>query len=100
MNTVLLYLAGLFYWLDQVRVALRSIKKLVERHEDIRSINDLSTDAQTLFGFLALIVDIKYRNRYGHTFEDHNARGYSERVQFNKVLADQVSPVDNGLLGF
>ncbi len=55
---------------------------------------------QVLFGFLTLIVDIKYRNRYGDMFDEKTDSGYSEKVQFNKVLADQVSPVDNGLLGF
>ncbi len=55
---------------------------------------------QVLLGFLTLIVDIKYRNRYGAMIDGKTDSGYSEEVQFNKVLADQVSPVDNGLLGF
>lgn len=33
-------------------------------------INNLPTDMQVLFGFLALIVDIKYRNRYSVAIEE------------------------------
>ncbi len=76
-----------------------SLKSLISKNQS-SSIDDLSTDAQVLFGFLTLIVDIKYRSRYGKRFEDQRGKGYSEQVQFNKVLADQVSPVDDGLLGF
>ena len=65
----------------------------------VSSVDALSTDAKTLFGFLALIVDIKYRERYGKPFEEQRGKGYSEDAQFNKVLADQLSPVDDGLLG-
>ena len=72
---------------------------LVAKHKDTK-INSLPTDMQVLFGFLTLIVDIKYRNRYGAMIDEKTDSGYSEEVQFNKVLADQVSPVDNGLLGF
>ena len=63
-------------------------------------INDFSTDALTLFELLTLIVNIKYRVKYGKVFEDQHGSGYSSNVQLNKVLADQVSPVDNGLLGY
>ena len=61
-------------------------------------LNDLSVEASTFFEFLALIVDIKYRHRYGKTFDDQHGRGYSKDVQ-TEVLADQVSPVNDGLLG-
>lgn len=64
-----------------------------------KSVDDLPTDAQTLFGFLALVVDIRYRNKYGKPFEAQRGKGYTKEVQSNKVLADQVSPVDEGLLG-
>lgn len=67
--------------------------------DDTALVDALSTNAQTLFGLLVLIVDIQYRNRYGEKFEDGHDRAYSERVQFNEVLADQKSPVENGLLG-
>lgn len=63
------------------------------------NINDFSTDALTLFEFLTLIVNIKYRVKYGKVFEDQRGSGYSSDVQSNKVLADHVSPVDDGLLG-
>lgn len=62
-------------------------------------VDDLSTDAQTLFELIVLIVDIKYRLKYGKTFDTQRGKGYSDDVQFNKVLADQISPVDDGLLG-
>jgi len=76
----------------------QNLKTLISANR-MSSVDDLSTDAQVLFGFLTLIVDIKYRNKYGKPFEDQSNRGYSEKVQSNKVLADQVSPIDNGLLG-
>jgi hypothetical protein len=77
----------------------KRLNHLIDQHSNARSIDDLPTDAQVLFGFLALIVDIKYRNKYGKPFEEQRGKGYSEQVQSNKVLADQVSPVDDGLLG-
>lgn len=77
----------------------KSLATLIAKHKNTK-VNGLPTDMQVLFGFLTLIVDIKYRNRYGDMFDGKNDSGYSEEVQFNKVLADQVSPVDNGLLGF
>lgn len=77
----------------------KSLAGLIAKHKNTK-INGLPSDMQVLLGFLTLIVDIKYRNRYGDTFDEKPDSGYSEEVQFNKVLADQVSPVDNGLLGF
>ena len=40
-------------------------------------VDNLSTDAQVLFGFLSLLVDIKYRNRYGKSFDTQYGKGYS-----------------------
>ena len=78
----------------------KSLTNLINKYPSNGSIDDFSTDAQVLFGFLTLIVDIKYRNKYGKSFDEQRGKGYSENVQFNKVLADQVTPVDNGLLGY
>lgn len=77
----------------------KSLAVLIAKHKNTK-ITGLPTDMQVLLGFLTLIVDIKYRNRYGAMIDGKTDSGYSEEVQFNKVLADQVSPVDNGLLGF
>jgi hypothetical protein len=77
----------------------KRLNHLIDQYSNARSVNDLPTDSQVLVGFLALIVDIKYRNKYGKPFDEQSRKGYSERVQSNKVLADQVSPVDDGLLG-
>lgn len=76
-----------------------SIRQLVGNNYG-GSIDDMSTVAQTLFGLLVLIVDIKYRVKYGETFDDQRGRGYSKNEQFKEVLADQASPVNNGLLGY
>jgi hypothetical protein len=76
----------------------RTISELIQSNTS-GSLDNLSTDAQTLFGFLTLIVDIKYRNKYGRPFDEQHGKGYSEQVQSKNVLADQVSPVDDGLLG-
>lgn len=77
----------------------KSLTNLINKYPKNGSIDDFSTDAQVLFGFLTLIVDIKHRNKYGKPFDEQRGRGYSEQVQSNKVLADQITPVDDGLLG-
>lgn len=60
---------------------------------------DLSTDELNLFNLLCLIVDIRYRQRYGKQIEYNSGRGYSNYVQ-SEVLADQLPSVDDGLLGY
>lgn len=77
----------------------KTLGGLIAKHSKTK-VNQLPTDMQVVLGFLNLIVDIKYRNRYGAMIDGKSNSGYSEEVQFNKVLADQVSPVDNGLLGY
>lgn len=64
---------------------------------DIIDVDLLSTDAQTLFGLLTLIVDIKYRAKYGGSLGERADTRYSENTM-KKVVADQISPVDDGLL--
>ena len=61
-----------------------SISKLISTNQ-VKLVDSLSTDAQVLFGFLSLIVDIRYRNRYGENFTDQHGKGYSDDVH---VLAD------------
>ncbi len=60
-------------------------------------VDELSTDAQTLFGLLTLIVNIKYRNKYGTSLGEQADKRYSENTM-KKVVADQITPVDDGLL--
>jgi len=60
-------------------------------------VDELSTDAQTLFGLLTLIVGIKYRLKHGSSLGEQADKRYSEN-NMNKVVADQITPVDNGLL--
>jgi len=64
-----------------------------------KQINDLSIDAQVLLNFLTLLVDIKYRNKYVVPFEETTVRVYSAPVQVTEVLAGQISPVEERLLG-
>ncbi|HSX05091.1 MAG TPA: hypothetical protein VLF69_01335 [Candidatus Saccharimonadales bacterium] len=45
-----------------------------------KRLGELSTDAQVLFGFLTLVVDIKYRNRYGKSFEEGSGESRSGRT--------------------
>jgi hypothetical protein len=42
---------------------------LISKHKNTK-VNSLPTDMQVLFGFLTLIVEIKYRNRYGSHLMD------------------------------
>lgn len=73
----------------------RSLHSLIKNNN--KSIDDFSTEAQTFFRFLVLVVDIKYRNRYGHTLGDGDTR-YGNQEQHKKVVADQIPSVDIGLL--
>lgn len=73
----------------------RSVPSLIKKND--QSIANFSIEAQTLFRFLALIVDIKYRNKYGRNFVDSDTQ-YGSQEQKNNVVADQISSVDLGLL--
>ncbi len=44
---------------------------------EVSKISELSTEGQTLFDFLCLIVDIKYKHKYGKQFEHKDGKGYS-----------------------
>jgi len=61
-----------------------------------KSVDDLSTDELVLFNFLALIADIKYRVKYGHSLEWTNGKGYSKHMQ-NEDVPGQIPSVEDGL---
>ena len=75
-----------------------SIARYSKEFEGAKTSLDLSIEAQTLLNFLVLIVDINYRHKYGRSIEPQRGRGYNKGTM-QKVLADQISPVDDGLLG-
>lgn len=60
------------------------------------NINDLTTDAQVLFGFLTLLVDIQYRNRYGQSFDSQYGKGYSK--DYHKQLYSKSSTYKRKIL--
>jgi hypothetical protein len=62
-------------------------------------LDQLTIEERNLFDLLCLVVDIKYRQRYGKPIEWDRGRGYNVATQRGKVLADQLPPVDNGLQG-
>jgi len=66
----------------------------------VTKVTDLTTNELNLFNLLCLLVDIRYRQRYDVPIEYSGGRGYSKNVQFDKVLADQLPSVDDGLLGY
>lgn len=76
----------------------RSLSSYSKEFEKAKTSLDLSTEAQTLFNFLVLVVDINYRHRYGSKIEPQRGRGYNKDTT-KEVLADQISSVDDGLLG-
>ena len=80
-----------------MRQSERTMAVLLARN-NTQSITKLDTDGNILFGLLALIVDINYRVRYGSTVANETASGYHDDIQLNNVVADQILPVDNGLL--
>lgn len=55
----------------------KSLAVLISKHKNTK-INNLPTDMQVLFGFLTLIVDIKYRNKYGAAIERQNLYNIEE----------------------
>jgi hypothetical protein len=59
-----------------IRRKPRTVSALINRSRT-KNVANLSTEAQTLFGLLTLIVDIKYRNRYGEVLTDQRGKGYS-----------------------
>jgi len=61
---------------------------------------DLSTDALTLFNFLTLLVDIRYRHSHGRQIVSDNSKGYSKRMLTHSRLPEHTSSVDIGLEGY
>jgi len=55
----------------------KSFEDLRPGLENIHKINDLNPEQQNLFNFLKLVVDIKYRHKYGEKIEQNNGKGYS-----------------------
>ena len=74
-----------------------SLKQVIG-YESSSTIFNLSSESQILAGLLMLIVDINYRVKYGSTVAKETASGYHDDIQLNNVVADQILPVDNGLL--
>ena len=75
----------------------KPLEKLIERN-NTNDVDSLDVDGRSFFELITLITDIKYRIRYGENFEEQRGRGYSKNVQSNNVVADHLSPVDDGLL--
>jgi hypothetical protein len=73
----------------------RSLPSLIAKNN--QTISTFSTEARTLFGLLALVVDIKHRNKYGHNFGDGDTR-YGNQELNRKVVADQIPSVEADLL--
>lgn len=73
---------------------MSKISKFIKEQEGVDTQDKLSTDGITLLNFLTLIVDIKYRARYGHILEWDSGKGYTKGMQ---NLPDQLTSVDHGL---
>jgi hypothetical protein len=58
----------------------KSLAVLISEHKNTK-INNLPTDMQVLFGFLTLLVDIKYRNKNGAAIERQNIYAIEEDTQ-------------------
>ncbi len=74
-------------------------EKLSNEFDEVKSLDDLSTDGQTMYELMTLVVDIKYRRRYGESIEYQKGTGYSNNSNNNKALAGPLSPVDDALPG-
>lgn len=73
-----------------------SISELIASNST-KNMDELSTNAQMLFGLITLIVGIQYRVMHGDTFDGQAEKRYSEGVM-KRVVADRITPVDDGLL--
>lgn len=63
----------------------------------VDTIDALSTEGQVFFELITLIVNIKYRNKYGNSLDIQHGRGY--RLDMSDIaVAGQITPADNGLL--
>jgi len=54
-----------------------SLSELRSGINDVHKVSQLNPEQQNLFNFVKLIVDIKYRHRYGKQIEPQNGKGYS-----------------------
>lgn len=77
----------------------KSLADYATEFTSAKSALDLSTDALTLFNFITLIVDIRYRQRYGRHVAADNTRGYSKSMLTHSRLPEHTSSVDEGLEG-
>ena len=68
----------------------RSIKELAD--------GETTTDKLTMFHFLRLVVDIKYRDKYGNSLAPTGVNEYNY-VMNSANLPDQAHPVDPVLEG-
>jgi hypothetical protein len=50
----------------------KSFEDLRPGLENIHKVNDLNPEQQNLFNFLKLVVDIKYRHKYGQKIGQNN----------------------------
>ncbi len=75
-------------------VFMSTISNFIGTQRGVSVLDELSTDGITLMNFLVLIVDIKYRKRYGHGLEWNSGKGYTNNMQ---NLPDQLTSVDVGL---
>lgn len=58
----------------------KNFRNLIAEHKTTK-ITDLPTDMQVVLGFLTLIVDIQYRNKYGCMIDDPNDNSYDKGVK-------------------
>lgn len=61
-----------------------AVQKLIARNNKKATAN-LSTDAQTFFEFLVLLVDIRFHHRYNKPLEVQRGRSYSPHAQPNNI---------------
>ena len=72
-------------------------KPLGDKIASIRGqkLDDLPVDMNAVYEFLSLLVNIKYREKYGESTSIQKGRGYAKDAQV-KVLADQFYSSEEG----
>lgn len=71
---------GFFLW-ERTKVSRnKTLGGILTKHKNTK-IADLPTDLQVTLGFLTLIVDIKYRDKYGCKIDGRSNNSYDKEVK-------------------
>ena len=77
----------------------RKLTRLLQDGTAKPAMANLSYEQLSLFDFLTLVVDIKYRDKYGKSIDRTSGRGYTRQTLKSEDRPTQLTPVERGLDG-